>query len=316
MTYTNNYANALAFVDATPYETWTRMGMAVKSELGEGGWDVWRDWSAKAPNYSEKAAKTTWKSFKAGGGVTIASLFHEAKAMGWKPDVPYTPPTPAERKALEAERAAANQAAEATRQEGYAAAAKKAANLLEKSQDVAANHPYLAAKGIKPYGARQLRDCLFVPLSIEGKVTSLQVISNDGSKQFLTGGQVKGASLVLGRLKDAPQVLLCEGWATGCTLHEATGLAVVVAFDAGNLVAVAKRLHGCLAANVRVLVCGDVDESGTGQAAAKRAVAALSPRAILALPSFTPAQKDHYQQAHGKPPSDYNDLHQLGKGGV
>lgn len=319
MSYVNDYttiAHALSFVDAHDRDRWVQMGMAVKSEMGDDGFELWRDWSAKAPSYNKKAAIATWKSFKPTGGVTIASLFHEAKAGGWRSDGSYIPPTLAERKALEAERAAASQAAEATRQEGYAAAAKKAANLLAKSRDVAANHPYLAAKGIKPYGARQLRDCLFVPLSIDGQVTNLQVIGEDGTKRFLTGGQVKGASLVLGRLKDALQVLLCEGWATGCTLHEATGLAVVVAFDAGNLVAVAKRLHGCLAANVMVLVCGDVDESGTGQAAAKRAVAALSPRAILALPSFTPAQKDHYQQAHGKPPSDYNDLHQLGKGGV
>jgi len=34
--------------------------------------------------------------------------------------------------------------------------------------------------------------------------------------------------------------VVCEGYATGATIHEATGLAVIVAFDAGNLLPVAR----------------------------------------------------------------------------
>lgn len=85
MSYLNDYttiAHALSFVDAHDRDRWVQMGMAVKSEMGDDGFELWRDWSAKAPSYNKKAAIATWKSFKANGGVTIASLFHEAKAGG------------------------------------------------------------------------------------------------------------------------------------------------------------------------------------------------------------------------------------------
>ena len=38
-------------------------------------------------------------------------------------------------------------------------------------------------------------------------------------------------------------VLVAEGYATGATLHEATGLPVAIAFDAGNLRHVAAALR-------------------------------------------------------------------------
>ena len=39
------------------------------------------------------------------------------------------------------------------------------------------------------------------------------------------------------------QVIVCEGYATGASIHEATGQAVAVAFNAGNLQAVAVALR-------------------------------------------------------------------------
>ena len=76
--------NALAHVPAHDHAMWVRMGMAVKSELGEDGFDLWDEWSQRDDSYSTSAARSTWHSFKAGGKVTIATLFHEAKRHGYR----------------------------------------------------------------------------------------------------------------------------------------------------------------------------------------------------------------------------------------
>lgn len=302
---------ALAYLDAHDRDKWVLHGMAIKSELGEAGFTLWDDWSQTAKNYQAKAAKAVWKSIKPAGRVTIASLFAEAIQHGYRPDTPYMPPSPEERAQIEAERQAARTEAEAMAQQQRDAARQKAANLWGRGHSVSSEHAYLQAKGIQPKGAAQLRDMLLIPLRDGGELVNLQIIGADGGKRFLTGGQVKGASLVLGKLKEANTVLLCEGWATGCTLHQATGLPVVVAFNAHNLAVVAERLHGVLPADVAVVVCGDADASLTGQRAAGKAAELLQGRGRSVVPVFTQEQAEQYSQRHGKPPSDYNDLQQL-----
>ena len=60
--------------------------MALKSELGEDGFDVWNDWSQGAQQYNSGDVKTTWRSIKVEGGVNIGSLFHLASQNGWRHD--------------------------------------------------------------------------------------------------------------------------------------------------------------------------------------------------------------------------------------
>ena len=51
-----------------------------------------------------------------------------------------------------------------------------------------ATHPYLLAKGVKPYGVKILKKMLLVPLrNAAGVITSVQFIQEDGSKRFMTG---------------------------------------------------------------------------------------------------------------------------------
>lgn len=302
---------ALVYIDAHDRDAWVCMGMAIKSELGDAGFTLWDDWSQTAKNYQAKAAKAVWKSIKPAGRVTIASLFAEAIRHGYRPETPYIPPSAEERAAIEAARLAAEAEAEALAQQQRETARQKAANLWGRGHAVSSVHAYLQAKGIQPKGAAQLRDMLLIPLRDGGELVNLQIIGADGGKRFLTGGQVKGASLVLGQIKGADTVLLCEGWATGCSLHQATGWPVVVAFNAHNLVTIAGRLASALPMNVQVWVCGDTDESLTGQKAASRAAELLQGRGRSVLPVFTPEQMAQHQQAHGKAPSDFNDLHQL-----
>lgn len=219
-----------------------------------------------------------------------------------------------ERTQLEARMAEARSTAEAERQRLAELARAKAERLWDRAQPVQADHPYVLVKGIRPTGAAQLRDMLLIPLRRDGLLVSLQCIGKDGHKTFLTGGEAKGASLVLGRLKGAAVVLLCEGWATGCTLHQATGWPAVVAFNAGNLAAVAERLAVTLGDGVQLLVCGDNDaetEGNPGKVAAEKAATILHPRGRAVLPVFTADQVEKHRQVHGKAPTDFNDLHQL-----
>src|SRR5262249_1001881 len=87
---------------------------------------------------------------------------------------------------------------------------------------------------------RLYKDRLTVPTrDADGKLWSLQFISADGAKRFLTGGRTAGCFHIIGVPQDDKMVIVCEGYATGASIHEATGHAVVVAFTSGNLKPVA-----------------------------------------------------------------------------
>ncbi len=101
------------------------------------------------------------------------------------------------------------------------------------------DHPYLKRKRVQPHGIRQLEDGhLVVPLRLGGMIFNLQTIAPDGTKLFLKGGRKSGCYLSIGTRPDTC-LILCEGYATGASLHEALQLPVAVCFDAGNLVQVA-----------------------------------------------------------------------------
>ena len=75
--------DALEYIPAGDRDIWLRMGMAVKSELGDEGFDIWDTWSRSGESYDARDAKDVWKGIRANGKVTGGTLFHEAKARGW-----------------------------------------------------------------------------------------------------------------------------------------------------------------------------------------------------------------------------------------
>jgi putative DNA primase/helicase len=139
-------------------------------------------------------------------------------------------------------------------------ASVKAQAILDAAQPATDDqHPYLQRKHVKAYPGVQLGawpqrkadNCLLIPLrTASGKVTSVEAIlpnkiqirGEERDKDFLQGGAKAGAFFVIGDLEASPFILICEGYATGATLHEATGYAVAVAFDAGNLANVTAAL--------------------------------------------------------------------------
>jgi len=144
---------ALHFVPADARETWLKMGMAIKSEIGDSGFDVWDAWSQQTDSYNTRDARDVWKSIRANGKVTAGTLFHEAKANGWRDDGIQHKPT--------AEELAARKriAEERTRQEGAAIghereeAAKKAGAGWKAATEAKPDNPYLVRKEIAPTNA-------------------------------------------------------------------------------------------------------------------------------------------------------------------
>lgn len=293
--------DALYHVSSEDRDTWIRCGMALKSEVGESGYDLWMDWSATGSSFNEKDARIVWRSFKASGGITIGSLLFEAMQSGWELDRKPEPiPRDAMRKFYEdrRQRIADEERETRERQEKAAASAKAFIGKCRYGP-----HPYLERKGypqecglISPTEGRlivPMWDCMTM-----GKVNSLQSIDVSGKKLFLPGGKAKLSVFRLGDQKSTRKVL-CEGYATALAiLHSLKEMfqpvEVVVCFSAGNLRAVAAVLDG------EKYVVADYDipkqgeEFGTGEAAA----------IATGLPFWIPARPDtdadDFVREHGR----------------
>ena len=144
-------------------------------------------------------------------------------------------------------------------------------------------HVYLTRKGIQPHGAKIEGHKLVIPIrNTAGTVHSLQTIAPDGTKMFMSGGRVKGCYFGIGRPKGA--LIVCEGFATGASIHECTGHAVAVAFNAGNLEAVAVALRTNYPA-LKIIIAADDDHQTPGNPGITKATAAVrATGATLALP--------------------------------
>lgn len=130
------------------------------------------------------------------------------------------------------------------REQEQLAAADEALELYESSKRDGFSE-YLKVKKLNANSARFDGTTLIIPLQdSNGKVWSVQRIYADGSKYFLPGGRTRGCYHLItsGDIKNTDRVIICEGWATGASIHEATSLPVIVAFNAGNLKPVADSL--------------------------------------------------------------------------
>jgi hypothetical protein len=128
----------------------------------------------------------------------------------------------------------------------------------------------------------------------------LQFIGGEGDKRFLTCGRVRGCYFAIGE----PDGSLCiaEGFATAASIHEATGCAVAVAFNAGNLLPVALALRAKFPA-LRLIVCADDDATTPGNPGLTKArEAAHAVGGLLTVPDFGANRPDGA--------TDFNDLHQ------
>ena len=295
---------ALAYIPANqPRDEWARVGMAIKSEYPDTtGFDLFDQWSATAADcYSPTDARDTWRSIKAVGGVTVATLFHQAKERGFAmPKADQAPPSAEEQARMAAERKARAEVEAQAEAQRHADAAQAAVQRWSAAAPVA-SHPYLSAKGVKAYGLKAEGDGLLIPLrDTASKLHSLQIIAPDSSKRFQPGGKVTGCYHSIG--KPNGLLVVCEGYATGASIHEATGHAVAVAFNAGNLLAVAQALRAKYPAMELVLAADDDWHTEGNPGLSKATAAAQAVGGLLAVPAFGADR--------GEKATDFNDLHQ------
>jgi antirestriction protein ArdC/phage/plasmid primase-like uncharacterized protein len=210
-----------------------------------------------------------------------------------------------ERQQRLAEAAQKRQQREAARQAGYekkAAEVEKEWHGLKPAPD---NHSYLVKKEVKAYGLKLGRQGeLVIPVRDgEGKIWSLQQVTETG-KVFSKDARKAGCYHVIdprGEMNKAKTILIAEGYATGASVHQATGRPVVVAFDAGNLKTVAESLRKGHP-DRHIVILGDDDRHGktnVGRDKAEETAKAVGGKAVF--PRFLASER-------GKGFTDFNDL--------
>lgn len=184
--------------------------------------------------------------------------------------------TPEEKAQWERDRQARDAEREKQRQRLADYAARTASNILRTTHtDYASSHPYLVRKGVEPFGVtvgpwqvvnrdgeiiEQIDDALFIPVRRSAReLVGLQVIAPDGERKFIYGTPIMGSYHVIGDARGAHVVVICEGYATGASIHMATGHCVVVAFTAGNLAEVSAKISRAMP-DAQIVIAADNDD--------------------------------------------------------
>ena len=189
-------------------------------------------------------------------------------------------------------------------------AAIKAQERWENARPADDSHPYLLTKNVAPHGLRVEGENLLIPCyrfddeTVSPTISTLQTISPSGEKLFMAGGTKKGSFCEI-TSKESPKdlLILCEGFATGASLFEATGISTEVCFDAGNLLTVAKTIRAKYP-DFKLIIAADDDwknEVNTGLVKAKET--ALEVGGYLTIPEFP--------ENRGDKDTDFNDLARL-----
>ena len=264
---------ALVVVSPDDRDTWVRMGMAIKAELGDDGFSTWHRWSQRGASYNERDARDVWKSIDQDGGITIASLFAEAKANGYQTK---------------------------TAHNGHEAPKTPDGIWQAGTESGAGNHAYLKAKAVSGHGVKVNGNTLLVPVKdLDGKLLSVQsIFKKDGAwqKRFTKDAKLEAGCHTIGNLYSGV-IILAEGYATGAAIYEATGHPVVIAFDCGRLATVGKAIREKYP-KTALLIAGDEDAhlaNNPGRAKATKAGKDIG--ASVVFPGF--------QSGSG---GDFNDL--------
>lgn len=199
----------------------------------------------------------------------------------WKADVSRDI-TDADRIAMSLRQNEAKAKRDAERKLWQEAAAETCEKIWSGCAAASADHPYLAKKGIQPHTSRVTGDGrLVVPAyDADGEITSLQYIDGDSNKLFASQAKMDGARTLIGP-QDGDTVYVVEGFATGASVHEATGNPTWVAFTKSGLSNIATWLRERHGERQDIVIVADNDESGEGQKYAREAAKRTSCRVII-----------------------------------
>lgn len=236
--------------------------------------------------------------------------------------------TAAEQRAIRQRQEVARKDRERQQREREDVAAKAANVLWNRALPADANHPYLLRKGVGAHGLRvtawpvrnsdglvfrHIDNTLLVPvMNAAGRIVSLQAIfprtdpALGRDKDFLAGGRKQGCFHVIGKPRPDHPIAIAEGYATAESIHQATGWCVVIAWDAGNLAAVARAWRTNLP-DATFVICADNDQwtrqpvDNPGVSQATHAAASIDARVVWPEFATLHGDDDH--------PTDFNDLH-------
>ena len=235
----NRAISALQFVSPVERETWIQMGMALRSEFGDAALDAWMDWSRQADSFRESAALSAWRSFK-GTGVTLGTLFHEAKCNGWVDNDRHEKPTAAQLQARKRDQAERLTQEGMERERLAQAAARKAGWILHQCKSE--QHAYFDAHGMTDleglvWRPTEQENLLCLPMRIGQSLVGLQLIDRHGKKKFLSGQRTSGAEYLI---DNKGTDIWVEGYCTGlavkvCMSALRMRYRIHVTFSAGNL---------------------------------------------------------------------------------
>ena len=269
---------------------------------------AWDDWQFSEPLDNGKLYRYDVAGDKAksrNGWYVLYGGRYPAGCFGsWKANIRFSWASTHSRRlspdALEAIRKEREQSQRKIETSLYAAreiACKECRSIWQSASNVDSEHPYLLTKNVGAYGIRQYKSSLLIPVrDTEGRLTSLQFINPDGTKYFKSGGRIKGCFHRIGKPKEQT-LYVAEGYATAATIHEVTGHAVAVAFNAGNLsdVSISLRIRYPL---YELLIAADNDRFTAGNPGLTQArQAAVLSGAGLIVPNFADSEQG----------SDFND---------
>lgn len=73
---------ALKYISPFDYGVWIKVGMALRYELGDAGFEIWDEWSSNDEKYDPSEMAYKWNSF-AGGGMKAGSIIYYAQQNGF-----------------------------------------------------------------------------------------------------------------------------------------------------------------------------------------------------------------------------------------
>lgn len=293
---------ALAFIPADDRDLWLRMGMAIKSDLGESGFGIWDEWSQLASSYNAGDARLVWKSIQAGGKVTLGTLIYEAKNNGWRGIN--------ESKFNTSERTKPKNSSDNSQEQNETGVLAKA--IWQQSHEASADHPYFLKKKITPVsGIREISSekieailkyklkaknillsgrLLVIPIKVADKLSTLELIDEKGAKTALSGKGTKTngywAAQPFPTDDCAHDVtfLIGEGVATVLSAKEATGHHAIAALSSSNLLNVAKFIREKYPKSSLIVLADLVKTTGKANLSAIKAAQAVQGK--LAVPDF------------------------------
>lgn len=175
--------------------------------------------------------------------------------------------------------------------------------------------PYLARKQVEGFGVRREGQDMLVPVrDIDGKMWAVQTVfpekkelkpgTDPIDKVFSKGAKKEGNFHLIGEVRPGEPIITVEGYATGASVHMATGYTVAVSFDSGNLAPVVGALKERYPTNPHFIAADDDRFPKPGRplvnAGLSKAIAAAEMHQVgVIVPNFMDGSRG----------TDFNDMH-------